>query len=752
MINSITIRNVATYDNEGVKINNLKKINFIYGGNGTGKTTISNYLKNQKKDEKDEKDEKDNKYNDCEIVWKNDLPVSTLVYNKKFRDENFGLGKIKGVFTLGKATKDDKEIVESKLAELKNLREEEGKKIQTLNKFDDEKNYIETSFIELCWRKLKVKYENVFYEAFKGALHKKTFKDKLLNEFDSNTNTNTNNLVSYDNLLERAKTIFGEVPENIEPLRLIEFDYILRIEENSIWNKKIIGKRDIDIAGFIQRLNISDWVHQGKDYIQKDSDICPFCQQKTITDDFKKQLEDFFDQSYINDINLLKELFGSYTNLTSNILNELNKIEEREKNLGNSKLDIDKYSSYLKTLNSQIIANNEKINTKLKEPSREITLQSVREQLVLISNLINEANEKIRTHNQIVTNFNSEKNILISDIWKFLSEELKNEIAEFKRNFNGKNNAIENIKRFLEENEKKQSILENEIKELNKNIVGIESTIDDINTLLRNMGFLSFKIVSAEEKGYYKIIRENGEVAEDTLSEGEITFITFLYFLQLAEGGLSEDNITEQRVLVIDDPISSLDSNILFIVSTLLKDFIKKIKEGKGNIVQLILFTHNIYFHKEVSFVDMRNNDSKNITNYLILRKNGNISSIQAYEEKNPIQTSYQLLWSEMRNDNISSILSIQNIMRRILENYFKLLGNITDETIIDKFPTIPDKQICKSLYYWINHGSHSLNEDIELELAEHTIQNYKDVFKKIFEYSGHIAHYNMMMGISENN
>ena len=737
MIDSITIKNVATYDNEGIKVNNLKKINFIYGGNGTGKTTISNYLKNQD----------DDKYNDCEIVWKNDLPVSTLVYNKRFRDENFGLGKIKGIFTLGKATKEDKEFVESKLAELKNLKQLEETRRGSLKEHNNAKNGIETSFIELCWRKLKVEYENVFYEAFKGALHKKTFKDKLLNEFDSNTN----NLVSYDDLLERAKTIFGEVPENIETLSLIEFDYILRIEENSIWGKKVVGKKDIDIAALIQRLNISDWVHQGKNYIQKDSNVCPFCQQETITDDFKKQLENFFDESYINDINLLNELFGSYTNLTSNILNELYKIEEREKNLGNTKLDIDKYSSYLKTLNSQIIANNEKINTKLKEPSREITLQSVREQLVLISNLINEANEKIRTHNQIVTNFNNEKNILISDIWKFLSEELKNEIVEFRRNINGKNNAIENIERFLRENNRRQSILENEIKELNKNIVGIESTIDDINTLLRNMGFLSFKIVSAEEKGYYKIIRENGEVAEDTLSEGEITFITFLYFLQLAEGGLSEDNITEQRVLVIDDPISSLDSNILFIVSTLLKDFIKNIKEGKGNIVQLILFTHNIYFHKEVSFVDMRNNDSKNITNYWILRKNGNISSIQAYEEKNPIQTSYQLLWSEMRNDNISSILSIQNIMRRILENYFKLLGNITTaETIIDKFPTIPDKQICKSLYYWINDGSHSLNEDIELELAEHTIQNYKDVFRKIFKYSGHIAHYNMMMGISE--
>lgn len=332
MIDSITIKNVATYDNEGVKINNLKKINFIYGGNGTGKTTISNYLKNQK----------DVKYNDCEIVWKNNLSVSTLVYNKKFRDENFGLGKIKGVFTLGKATKDDKEIVESKLAELKNLREGKGKKIETLKKINDEKDDIETSFIELCWKELKIEYEDVFREAFKGALHKKPFKEKLLNEFDNNTN----NLVSYDDLLQRANTIFREVPQNIEPLRIIEFDNILQIEENSIWNKKVVGKRDIDIAGFIQQLNISDWVHQGKNYIQKDSNVCPFCQQETITDNFKKQLENFFDKSYINDINLLKELFNSYTALTLNILNELNNIEEREKNLDNTKLDIDKYSSY----------------------------------------------------------------------------------------------------------------------------------------------------------------------------------------------------------------------------------------------------------------------------------------------------------------------------------------------------------------------------------------------------------------------
>lgn len=42
MIESISISSIATYDeNKAEKLENLKKINFIYGGNGSGKTTIS---------------------------------------------------------------------------------------------------------------------------------------------------------------------------------------------------------------------------------------------------------------------------------------------------------------------------------------------------------------------------------------------------------------------------------------------------------------------------------------------------------------------------------------------------------------------------------------------------------------------------------------------------------------------------------------------------------------------------------------
>ena len=48
------------------------------------------------------------------------------MYNKKFRDENFGKGNINGVFTLGHATKEELELIENKRKEL-SLLTEDGK-------------------------------------------------------------------------------------------------------------------------------------------------------------------------------------------------------------------------------------------------------------------------------------------------------------------------------------------------------------------------------------------------------------------------------------------------------------------------------------------------------------------------------------------------------------------------------------------------------------------------------------------------
>ena len=50
MITKITLNNVASYKAE-TTLETDKKVNFIYGLNGTGKTTLSNYLASLNKEE-----------------------------------------------------------------------------------------------------------------------------------------------------------------------------------------------------------------------------------------------------------------------------------------------------------------------------------------------------------------------------------------------------------------------------------------------------------------------------------------------------------------------------------------------------------------------------------------------------------------------------------------------------------------------------------------------------------------------------
>ncbi|MDD3050470.1 MAG: AAA family ATPase [Candidatus Cloacimonetes bacterium] len=735
MLKKVLISKVATFDETGISIENLNKVNFIYGTNGTGKSTISHFFN----------DISGRDYSSCEKKWNNDIELKSLVYNKKFREENFGKGKINGVFTLGKATREEKGMIEQKRNDAIEAKELYVSKKETYDKQVIEKEKkIEYFTEEISWKKIFKKYEPHFKEAFKGSQHKITFRNKLLSEFESSKVA----IRTIEELQEEAKTIFGKRPESISPIQEIEFLQNNVIEADAIWETKIIGKTDVDIAKLIQYLNINDWVSEGKKYIQVDSDTCPFCQQKTITADFRKQLNDYFDQSFVESTKKVKALQDEYISRATTFVNQLNEIERSEKANENSKLEIEKFSANLKTLISQLSENREHLKSKIKEPSRSITLISTKEQLEILLQLIQDANAKIKTHNDIVINYNTKRTALISSIWKYIIEEHKTEIQEFLKNQNGLKQGLTNLKEQYETKHNEWKTLDNEAKELGKNLTSIEPTINEINRILRTYGFLNFEIVPATEDNYYQIKREDGTLAESSLSEGEVTFITFLYFLQLAKGAIDKDKISEERILVIDDPVSSLDSNVLFIVSTLIKEVINNIKADKGIIKQLILFTHNVYFHKEVSFIDGRTVECKH-TNFWILRKNNKISKIQPFGKTNPIKTSYSLLWEELREWENNSLVSIQNIMRRIIENYFRVLGGYSNDQLIQFFSTLEEQNICRSLLSWINDGSHSFNDDLYIEQQDETIEKYMNVFKAIFVETKHEEHYNMMMNIA---
>lgn len=732
MIELLNLKNVATYDATGIVIKDLKKINFIYGVNGSGKTTLTKLIDMPKEP----------LFKDCSAHWKNGLVYKALVYNKDFRDKNFGQGKMDGVFTLGQATKEQTEKIEAKIIERKKLKEEWNAKKETLEKFQQAKIDKENEFKEAVWVEIYKKHENEFKEAFTGNMVKENFKNKIIDEFQNNKSA----LLGYDVLKEKAKTIFGSVPLELPLIVTFTFDRLVEIEKDPIWVKKIVGKADVNIAKLIQRLNINDWVNQGRKFITDDP-TCPFCQGDTITPDFRKQLEAYFDESFISDTAAVMALGEEYNRLAANLVNLLRQIETAEKANKNSKINKETFSAFSATFASQIVSNGELIAGKNKEPSRSVTLISIKAQLEGLLALVTDANKEITKHNLIVVNYSREKQSLIANIWRLLTENHKISIQNFITDRDNKQKGIAGVEEQIKTVTHKHNTLNVEIKELSKSMTSIQPSIDQINSTLNSYGFKNFSIVASNaELNKYQIQRADGTIAESTMSEGEITFITFLYFLQLTKGSTSETSISDDRILVIDDPICSLDSNVLFVVSSLVKEIIKKIKKGDGNIKQLILLTHNVYFHKEVSFIDGRTPRSAD-TYFWILRRNDHVSKIQAFEMENPIQSSYQLLWNELKNRQNSSGLTIQNTMRRIIENYFRLLGKYGDDQLIGTFPNDEEQQICRSLICWINDGSHTIPDDLYIEHQGDIVDRYFAVFEKIFEYTKHKEHYNMMMG-----
>ena len=296
------------------------------------------------------------------------------------------------------------------------------------------------------------------------------------------------------------------------------------------------------------------------------------------------------------------------------------------------------------------------------------------------------------------------------------------------------------IKQAEEDKRKKQA----EIRALEKDTTSIQPTIDAINLLLKSFGFRGFSLAKSEKASHYKIVRADGTAAKETLSEGEKTFITFLYFYHLLKGSETETGMTTDRIVVFDDPVSSLDSDVLFIVSNLIKGLFDEVRTGTGHIKQVFVLTHNVYFHKEVTFNPRRTDGAMKEESFWIVKKPDQFSTIQRHAS-NPIRTSYDLLWAEVRNPDRSN-LTIQNTLRRILENYFKILGNINPDAICAKFEG-KEKLICKSLFSWVNDGSHFAHDDLFVSIDDGMVETYLMVFRKIFEKTEHTAHYKMMMG-----
>lgn len=408
-------------------------------------------------------------------------------------------------------------------------------------------------------------------------------------------------------------------------------------------------------------------------------------------------------------------------------------------------LQDDVFESEAKTLSERIKYNQLILDKKLEQPSSKVELEPISEIVDKLQKLINSANHRSVSHNDTIRNIKYEKAELTSQVWKYVINELSGDISSYEQNRARLASTIKGMQSSLDGKIDSLRDLENQVRELEKKTTSIRPTKDTINGLLKTFGFDSFYIDVEDEKGRYRICRKNGDDASRSLSEGEKTFITFLYFYSLIKGAFEASGTATSRVVVFDDPISSLDSDILYIVSSLMKSIIEGVRKQEGAIKQVFVLTHNVYFHKEVTFNPDRNKNSVlNAESFWMVRKQEQGSVVQRCMT-NPIRSAYELLWGDVKSGNLSSV-NLQNTLRRIIENYFTMWGGKTKDDICELFDG-KDKLICQSLFSWVNDGSHSIHDDLYINHGEATNGAYLRIFKSIFEKSEQVGHYNMMVG-----
>ena len=720
MITKISIKNVASYGENPAVLETQKKVNLIYGLNGAGKTVFSNFLA----------DKNNRDFSDCSIEGLSDEKI--LVYNQDFIEDNFYQKYTqKGIFTLSPENQEAEKKIEKATEkigelnlELKNEEKNTGFEIDLGKKQTEIKDLSEKSK-EKTWE-IKTKYsggDRILEFCLEG---KKGSQDLLFDYIEKIQKTEEKPKKTIEELKKEAEATQGENAKiyNEEEIKKIEF-YFLGIEENNIFSEVIVGNENLQIADLIKQLDNGDWIKQGIDYLKEDSDECPFCQNKTITKEFRQEIEDYFDESYQNKITELEELDSKYWDAWQEIKNNESAFLENAF-IKNKETE---FKLLYKNFTGKLNSNWSKINEKIKTPSKVVNLESTVLEKEALNVFFEEVIQEIKTHNSKIKNKEKTKNEIIENFWKIMRWDYDQTIE----NYNSQNKIFAQEKKEIENKISELNLKINEQKEniqlAQKENINIDEAIDNIKIELKFLGVNGFTI-EKEGEFSYKIKRNKNNAKFKTLSEGEKTIISFLYFLELCKGKESEDEIITEKIIIIDDPISSLSHIYIFNIAQLIKKtfFTDKYK-------QIFILTHSLYFFHELITIS----NSQNL--FRITKPNySNISSL----DKSDIQNEYQSYWQVLKdhNNGNSSDSLLANSMRNILEHFFGFIDkNKFNESI---------KQIEKESEYqffvrYVQRESHSDFTNIT-DMKEIDPDIFKTAFQKIFKDAGYEEHYNKMI------
>jgi len=189
----------------------------------------------------------------------------------------------------------------------------------------------------------------------------------------------------------------------------------------------------------------------------------------------------------------------------------------------------------------------------------------------------------LQTLKGIIEKHNNKTNSFAEEVTKARERLLNNELGGVLAEWRQKHSEFEETKSKTTEVSSEKSKADEEVRRLEATILEHRRSAEELNSdLVTYLGHDEIQ-VSAEETGY-RVVRRGGVASH--LSEGERTAIAFLYFLKSLDDRSFD---LANGIVVVDDPISSLDSNAIYSAFGCMK---RKLV-GAG---QLFVLTHNFTF------------------------------------------------------------------------------------------------------------------------------------------------------------
>ncbi len=752
MISSLTIKNVATYDNiNGVTINDLKKVNFFFGFNGSGKSTISKYLRNLSL----AAPQQNQNFSSCSNIGYSNSLHQILTFNEDFIEENFRRSAdLKGVFSLNQANAaidqqiaDDEEAIQtSEILQSKYERKIDG--------LEANKRARNDALLNHCWNQ-----RTTFSTFSKISLTHSGSKPNHLQEI-RRILQNQYQILTIHQLTEQYQTLYEQDLKEIHlKINTLSYLTIRRIEVHLeiLLQEVVVGNEDVDIAALITALGSRNWVELGLKFVKPDDNTCPFCQNETIDSGLREQFERYFDDTYKNKLAEISKLRDRYQQESNNLIASITAIQ----NVFNPNNQV---SNLVLLLTRFFDDNLGIIDHKIEHSNEKKSLTSIS----TLKNNLSDVIDKIKTNNQLYKDLDTNRQTLLKDIWNFMAEQCRAEIREYDERLTKYSRIVGVATELKKKCSDKIVASKQSIENLRSQTVNTKDAIDNINLILKNAGFEGFEIAEKDKVNNvarYFLKRLNATTANpifESFSEGEKNFISFLYFFQLCVGTDDlQNNSTKKKIIVIDDPVSSLDSQSLFIVASLIHSLIlRKGDNSKADkmllknttIAQAFIFTHNIYFYKEVTFD--RRPICTDYWHYRISKRNNQTSITGNYNKS--VFDDYSLMWKNIKdlkanipNDPSLNIM-ISNSMRRIIESYVNFVGYGKDSwaVLINENQNDPTYYVKYSFIATINDESHkvsALDNAYYQKIINEQPQTLFTTFASIFKSIGK-EHYEMMM------